>query len=134
MKALASKVSVTLFSMALAAVSLPALAYNGPNQNGPHQDGQHQAHQPPGQQHRPQGGPHAGPPQQVKKVVVIKPHQAWKVGHPMPASYRAKVYRVDYRSHHLKQPGKNQHWYKVNGDYVLVNVISHSILQIITGR
>ena len=130
MKPVSNKVLAVLLSMSLAGMSLPAFAYNGQNQNGPHQNEQRQSQS---QQHKPQGGPHAAP-QQVKKVAVVKPHQAWKVGNSLPASYRAKTYRVaDYRTHHLKQPGKNQHWYKVNGDYVLVNVITNSILQIITG-
>ena len=91
-------------------------------------------HQPPGHA---KGGP--GPAQHVAhhhaKKVILKPHQAWKVGHSMPASYRAKAYRVqDYRTHHLKRPAKNQHWYQVNGDYVLINAVSNSIVQIITGR
>ncbi len=93
-------------------------------------------HQPPGhaKQHISQGASHVEH-QHSKKVVPLKPHQAWKVGHQFPASYRAKTYRVyDYGSYHLSRPARNQHWYRINGDYVLVNVISHSILQIIAGR
>lgn len=71
----------------------------------------------------------------AKKVVQIKPHQSWKVGHQFPQSYRTKTYQVyDYGNYHLSRPAKNQQWYRINGDYVLVNVISHSILQIIAGR
>ena len=81
-----------------------------------HQTSQHQKHQP-------------------KKVMVVKPHQAWKVGHQLPSQYRGNAYRVtNYQAYHLNKPGKNQHWVRVNGDYVLVNILSQSILQIITGR
>lgn len=86
-----------------------------------HQSNQHQKHQ--HQKHQP------------KKVMVVKPHQAWKVGHQLPSQYRGHAYRVtNYQAYHLNKPGKNQHWVRVNGDYVLVNILSQSILQIITGR
>lgn len=116
-----------LLSVSMACMSLPAFAYNEQHQS-------QQLHQPPGHvKHTAHAASqHA---KHVKKVTLLKPHQAWKVGHPMPASYRAKAYRVaDYRTYHLSRPAKNQHWYRVNGDYVLVNVITHSILQIISGR
>lgn len=69
-----------------------------------------------------------------KKLVVSKPHHAWKVGHKLPDNYLSKGYRVNYQTYHLGRPAKNQHWYRVNGDYVLVNVISHRILQVMAGR
>jgi Ni/Co efflux regulator RcnB len=69
-----------------------------------------------------------------KKLAVSKPHHAWKVGHKLPDNYLSKGYRVNYQTYHLGRPAKNQHWYRVNGDYVLVNVISHRILQVMAGR
>nr|MCM1981194.1 RcnB family protein [Acinetobacter pittii] len=33
----------------------------------------------------------------------------------------------------MYKPSKNQQWIKVNGDYVLVNVINHSVIKIIKG-
>ncbi|WP_265734191.1 MULTISPECIES: RcnB family protein [unclassified Acinetobacter] len=33
----------------------------------------------------------------------------------------------------LSKPGKNQQWIKVNGDYILMNAVSHAMIKIIAG-
>lgn len=95
-------------------------------------------HQPPGQSiqyaksvNNSHAHPHA---EHGKKLAVSKPHHVWKMGHKLPDNYRSKGYRINYQTYHLGRPAKNQHWYRVNGDYLLVNVISHRILQVMAGR
>lgn len=62
----------------------------------------------------------------------VNPSRDWRVGQPLPRQYDSSRYKVDYReSKHLKKPKKNEAWYKVNGDYVLVNTKSDKIIRII---
>ncbi|GAA5013025.1 hypothetical protein GCM10023206_22250 [Acinetobacter puyangensis] len=69
--------------------------------------------------------------QQSKKVA---PSRDWKVGGKVPTTYRSNNYKVGHDAHNLPKPGKNQRWIKVNGDYVLENIVTHAIIKIITGR
>lgn len=124
---------VIIVGTAMTLLSVPTLAQNG--QHGPPghsnygQSNDKVLNHSQAEKHGNQDAKHA------KKVVQIKPHQSWKVGHQFPHGYRSKAYQVyDYGNYHLSRPAKNQQWYRINGDYVLVNVISHSILQIIAGR
>lgn len=56
----------------------------------------------------------------------------WRVGQSMDKQYRQSRYAVDYRSHkNLSKPGKNQKWYKVDGEYVLVNELTSAILRVV---
>lgn len=65
----------------------------------------------------------------------FNPHTNWKAGYVLPNQYRAKTYElVRYNSYGLQRPGKNQRWFKIKGDYVLVNVMNHHIVRIINGR
>ncbi|RYY80132.1 MAG: hypothetical protein EOO69_03240 [Moraxellaceae bacterium] len=65
----------------------------------------------------------------------FNPHTNWKTGYVLPNQYRAKTYEVvRYNSYGLQRPGKNQRWFKIKGDYVLVNVANHHIVRIINGR
>ncbi|USA52815.1 RcnB family protein [Acinetobacter sp. C32I] len=71
-------------------------------------------------------------PQEQKRK--IQPAHDWKPGQKVPSDYRGQGYKVDYAKHkNLYKPSKNQQWIKVNGDYVLVNVINHSVIKIIKG-
>ncbi len=38
-----------------------------------------------------------------------------------------------HQNKHLSKAGKNQHWIKVNGDYILINDKTHSIIKIVRG-
>ncbi|TCM64339.1 nickel/cobalt transporter regulator [Acinetobacter calcoaceticus] len=63
---------------------------------------------------------------------VASHHAQWRSGQSFPSQYHSSRYRVDYRQYkQLPQPGRNQQWYKVNGDYVLVNTQNHKILRVI---
>jgi Ni/Co efflux regulator RcnB len=63
-----------------------------------------------------------------------RPSAVWKPGNPVPTQYRGKSYQVDHTKYKkLYKPGKNEQWIKVNGDYVLTNVLNHNIIKIIPG-
>lgn len=72
---------------------------------------------------------------EVKTVKVIKKDDhpnAWRVGQVVPHEYRHSRYVIDYRQHQkLTKPGRYQKWYKVNGNYVLVNEQSHKIIRVV---
>lgn len=54
----------------------------------------------------------------------------WQTGYVMPQHYRGNSYKTEYKDHNLPKPGKNQQWYKVNNDFILVDSNSNSILKI----
>lgn len=61
----------------------------------------------------------------------VNPSRDWRVGQPLPRQYDSSRYKVDYRdARFLKKPNRNQAWYKINGDYVLVNTNKNRILKI----
>lgn len=65
----------------------------------------------------------------------VNPQASWKAGYVLPNQYRTKTYQVArYRSHGLQRPARNQQWFKIKGDYVLVNVVNHRIIRMINGR
>ncbi|NHB59348.1 RcnB family protein [Acinetobacter shaoyimingii] len=64
----------------------------------------------------------------------VNPSRDWKVGQKVPAQYRVNSYKVDHKlMKKMSKPAKNQQWIKINGDYVLVNAKSNTILKIING-
>ena len=54
----------------------------------------------------------------------------WQTGYVMPQHYRGNGYKVDYKEHDLPKPSRNQQWYKINNDYILVDTDSNNILRI----
>ncbi|TCB49430.1 hypothetical protein E0H80_12350 [Acinetobacter sp. ANC 4779] len=54
----------------------------------------------------------------------------WQTGYVMPQHYRGNGYKVDYKSHDLPKPSRNQQWYKINNDYILVDTDSNNIIRI----
>ena len=54
----------------------------------------------------------------------------WQTGYVMPQHYRGNGYKVDYKNLDLPKPSRNQQWYKINNDYILVDSDSHNIVQI----
>ncbi len=59
----------------------------------------------------------------------LKQHR-WQPGYVMPQHYRGNGYKVDYRDNNLPKPDRNQQWYKINNDYILVDTDSNSIVSI----
>ena len=54
----------------------------------------------------------------------------WQTGYVMPQHYRGNGYKVDYQEHNLPRPERKQQWYKINQDYIFVDVENHHILRI----
>lgn len=62
----------------------------------------------------------------------VNPSRDWRVGQTLPRSYDSSRYKIDYRdTKRLSKPSRNQEWYKINGDYVLVNEKNNKIVRII---
>ncbi|WP_109441792.1 RcnB family protein [Acinetobacter haemolyticus] len=59
----------------------------------------------------------------------LKQHR-WQAGYVMPQHYRGNGYKIDYKENNLPKPGRNQQWYKINNDYILVNSDDNSIVSI----
>lgn len=79
-------------------------------------------------QHKPASNNKAGNKQ------MTRPSATWKPGNPVPTQYRGQSYKVDHSKYKkLNKPGKNEQWIKVNGDYVLTNVLNHNIIKIVPG-
>lgn len=56
----------------------------------------------------------------------------WQAGYVMPQHYRGDGYKVEYREYNLSKPSRNQQWYKINNDFILVNTENNSIIQIMS--
>ena len=62
----------------------------------------------------------------------INPSRQWRAGQYLPSNYHSSRYTVDKRqSRKLPNPGRNQQWYKINGDYVLCNDKNNRIVRIL---
>ena len=66
---------------------------------------------------------------QERGVERLKQHR-WQAGYVMPQHYRGNSYKVDYKDNNLPRPGRNEQWYKINNDYILVNSDDNSIVRI----
>lgn len=61
----------------------------------------------------------------------VNPSRQWRVGQSLPRAYDSSRYKVnDREARRLPHTGRYQQWYKVNGDYVLVNQRTDRILRI----
>lgn len=96
--------------------------------NKSHQGGSHQQAPHPSQAKQYQAQQRQGPQHQQHKM---RPSQNWKVGGKVPPAYYSNNYKVGYHQHKLPKPGKNQRWIRVNGDYVLENILTHAIIRIL---
>lgn len=66
---------------------------------------------------------------------VPRPYYEWRRGQYLPASYRQRTYYVDnWRSYQLYEPPRGYRWVRVNGDYILVSIVSNVIAQILLGH
>lgn len=121
-------VKAIVLSLSTALVAAPVMA--APQDHHPQQHNQQHSQQST-QNH------HKAPVQQHHNAVhkkAVNPSHDWRVGQKVPGQYYAQSYKVDHKKFKkLSKPGRNQQWIKVNGDYVLTNVMSHSIIKIIGG-
>lgn len=62
----------------------------------------------------------------------VNPSREWRSGQYLPNQFNSSRYHVNYKNYRqLPKPGRYQQWYKVNGDYVLVNERNNRIIRII---
>lgn len=54
----------------------------------------------------------------------------WQTGYVMPQHYRGNSYKADFKENNLPKPSRNQQWYKINNDYILVDSHNNSIVKI----
>ncbi|CAB1220024.1 RcnB family protein [Acinetobacter bouvetii] len=118
-------VKAIVFSLSTALVTAPAMAapqeHNQSHQVQNQQKGHTQSHQ--NTSHK-----------NTAHKKAVNPSHDWKVGQKVPSQYHGQGYKIDHKKFKkLSKPGKNQQWIKVNADYVLTNVISHTIIKIIGG-
>lgn len=120
-----------VLSISTALVAAPAMAAPQNSQNHQPQPA-HNQKAPTQHQVQKDKAPIKHEAQQHKKTV--NPSRDWHAGQKVPNQYHGNSYKVDHSKYKkLTKPGKNQQWIKVNGDYILTNVISHTIIKIIGG-
>lgn len=62
----------------------------------------------------------------------VNPSRHWRIGQTLPRAFDAPRYKVSSReARRLPDTGRYQQWYRINGDYVLVNERNQRILRII---
>lgn len=62
----------------------------------------------------------------------VNPSREWRTGQKLPRQFSSSRFEVDRNQHQrLPKAGQNQQWYKIGGDYVLVNERNDRILKII---
>ncbi|WP_373686038.1 RcnB family protein [Acinetobacter sp. YH12027] len=75
-----------------------------------------------------------GKNQSQNKKKAVNPSHTWRSGRKVSSEYRGHRYKGDHNKYKkLSKSGKNQQWIKVNGDYILMNAVSHAIIKIIAG-
>ncbi|WP_180009526.1 MULTISPECIES: RcnB family protein [unclassified Acinetobacter] len=117
-----------VLSISTALVTAPAMA--APQNSQQHAPAHNQNTK--AQQHTKQNTPVKNQSQNKKKAV--NPSHDWRSGQKVPSEYRGHSYKVDHTKYKkLSKPGKNQQWIKVNGDYILMNAVSHAMIKIIAG-
>lgn len=60
----------------------------------------------------------------------LQQHQ-WQPGYVLPQHYRGNRYKVEYKDNNLQKPARNEQWYKINNDYILVDSESNNIIKIL---
>ena len=61
----------------------------------------------------------------------VNPSRDWRKGQTLPSQYSSSRFHVsDREARQLPKSSRNQQWYKVNGDYVLVNERTNRIISI----
>ncbi|NHB59122.1 RcnB family protein [Acinetobacter shaoyimingii] len=62
----------------------------------------------------------------------VNPSRDWRRGQVLPREYNSPRYMVNHKNYrHLTKPGRNQNWYKINGDFVLVDHRNGRIMSIV---
>lgn len=62
----------------------------------------------------------------------VNPSRDWRAGQTLPRQYSSSRFQIsDREARQLPRSGRYQQWYKVNGDYVLVNERNNRISRIV---
>ena len=62
----------------------------------------------------------------------VNPSRDWRVGQVFPRYFEQSRFTVNYRDYRrLTRPGRYQQWYRINGDYILINERTNRIIRII---
>lgn len=122
------KIALTTLTTALisfSAIATPPSHFNqrhpahAPKPQMQWQHQQYAQHRHPANQHM---ALHRSAPQQYK----------WQTQHKLPHIYQNSRYKVSaYQRHQLSKPGRNQAWYKVDGYYLLTDVLNHNIIKVV---
>jgi Ni/Co efflux regulator RcnB len=73
-------------------------------------------------------------PVHVEREVHVTKYK-WSRGHRMSPAERRNMREVrDYRRYRLAPPPRGYRWVQVNNDYLMINIASNVISNIITGR
>ncbi|OTG88256.1 hypothetical protein B9T31_01670 [Acinetobacter sp. ANC 4558] len=54
----------------------------------------------------------------------------WQEGYILPQHYRSNSYKVEAQQYSLPRPSRNEQWFKINNDYILVDS-ENNIIQIL---
>lgn len=61
----------------------------------------------------------------------VNPSREWRKGQTLPRAFNSSRYKIsDREARRLPDANRNQQWYKINGDYVLVNERNDRIVRI----
>ncbi|MGV2166613.1 RcnB family protein [Agrobacterium sp. 16-172Ci] len=72
--------------------------------------------------------------QVTTKKVIVKKHR-WDRGQRLSARERRNmVDRRDYRRYHLAEPRRDQHWVRVDNQFLLINAVSGLIVGLAAAR
>ena len=62
----------------------------------------------------------------------VNPSRDWRVGQSLPRQFDSKRFQIsDREARRLPNTNRNQQWYKINNDYVLVNERNNKIVRIL---
>ncbi|MCF9046982.1 RcnB family protein [Acinetobacter nectaris] len=53
----------------------------------------------------------------------------WQEGYTMPQHYRSDRYKVNYNQYNLPRPERDQQWYRINNDFLLIDA-TNSIISV----
>lgn len=80
--------------------------------------------------------PHDGGPRdqlQREKDNRNEDRPSWKIGSTVPEKYRYANYQIDYNNNpQLTPPTRYQQWIKVQRQYILINVLTNTIIKIVS--
>lgn len=119
------------------AISMSALiattAMAAPQQYQDHRDNRYQPTKPTSHwNHKQQDQRHDRFDRNNHNKVSVNPSREWRTGQTLPRQYSNSRFEADRdQVKRLPKTGRNQQWYKIGGDYVLVNERNDRIVKII---